>query len=81
MANWKEVAERIFPEVKQSVADLLQEYPERSEKTALRFSPSPTGFLHIGSLATAFFGRIYATQNNGKFILRIEDTDQKREIA
>ena len=43
-----------------------------------RFAPSPTGYLHIGGLRTAIFNYLWARKNNGKFILRIEDTDQKR---
>jgi len=43
-----------------------------------RFAPSPTGTLHIGGVRTALFNYIYAKQNNGKFLLRIEDTDQVR---
>lgn len=43
-----------------------------------RFPPSPTGFLHIGGLRTALFSYLYARANNGKFLLRIEDTDQAR---
>jgi len=43
-----------------------------------RFAPSPTGFLHIGGIRTALFSWAYAKKNNGKFILRIEDTDIKR---
>ncbi len=46
-----------------------------------RFAPSPTGFLHIGSLRTALFAYLYARQQNGTFILRIEDTDKSREVA
>ncbi len=45
-----------------------------------RFAPSPTGFLHVGGVRTALFAWIVAKQNNGKFILRIEDTDQAREV-
>tara|TARA_Y100001970_G_scaffold275829_1_gene377584 strand:- start:6707 stop:8095 length:1389 start_codon:yes stop_codon:yes gene_type:complete len=45
-----------------------------------RFAPSPTGFLHVGGLRTALYNYIFAKQNNGKFILRIEDTDQKRLV-
>jgi glutamyl-tRNA synthetase len=41
-----------------------------------RFAPAPTGFLHMGSAHTAFFSWLYAKQNNGKFILRLEDSDQ-----
>ncbi len=46
----------------------------------LRFAPSPTGFLHIGNLRTALFGYLLAKSQSGKFILRIEDTDDKREV-
>ena len=49
-------------------------------KIRLRFAPSPTGFLHIGNLRTALFGFLIAKSQGGKFILRIEDTDQKREV-
>ena len=43
-----------------------------------RFAPSPTGFLHIGSARTALFNYLFARHHNGKFLLRIEDTDNKR---
>ncbi|NLK66581.1 MAG: glutamate--tRNA ligase [Campylobacteraceae bacterium] len=43
-----------------------------------RFAPSPTGYLHIGGLRTALYSYLYARANNGKFLLRIEDTDLKR---
>lgn len=46
-----------------------------------RFAPSPTGFLHVGGIRTALFAWLIAKQNNGKFILRFEDTDKKREVA
>lgn len=49
-------------------------------KVRTRFAPSPTGFLHIGGLRTAFYSYVYARQNKGKFILRIEDTDQSRYV-
>jgi glutamyl-tRNA synthetase len=45
-----------------------------------RFAPSPTGYLHIGGLRTALYAYLHAKQNNGTFILRIEDTDQARLI-
>jgi glutamyl-tRNA synthetase len=44
----------------------------------VRFPPSPTGFLHVGNARTAIFNWLFAKHNNGKFILRIEDTDQER---
>ena len=43
-----------------------------------RFAPSPTGYLHVGGARTALFNWLYARQHGGKFILRIEDTDEKR---
>jgi glutamyl-tRNA synthetase len=46
-----------------------------------RFAPSPTGFLHVGGIRTALFAFLVARQANGKFILRFEDTDKKREVA
>lgn len=49
-------------------------------KIRVRFAPSPTGFLHIGGLRTALFNWLFARQNNGTFILRIEDTDQQRYL-
>lgn len=44
----------------------------------VRFPPSPTGFMHIGNVRTALFNFLFARKNNGKFILRIEDTDKER---
>ena len=46
-----------------------------------RFAPSPTGYMHIGGLRTALYSYLYAKKNGGKFILRIEDTDQSRFVA
>ena len=45
-----------------------------------RFAPSPTGFLHIGGLRTALYNYLFARKNGGKFIFRLEDTDQKRFV-
>ena len=46
-----------------------------------RFAPSPTGYMHIGNLRTALYAYLIAKGNDGKFLLRVEDTDQKRTIA
>src|SRR5688572_9206462 len=46
-----------------------------------RFAPSPTGFLHIGGVRTALFNWLYARRHGGQFILRIDDTDQQRNVA
>ncbi|MEG0036516.1 MAG: glutamate--tRNA ligase family protein, partial [Oscillospiraceae bacterium] len=45
-----------------------------------RFAPSPTGYMHVGNLRTALYTYLIAKKNNGKFILRIEDTDQGRLV-
>ena len=45
-----------------------------------RFAPSPTGYMHVGNLRTALYTYLFARRNGGKFILRIEDTDQEREV-
>ncbi|HLD91959.1 MAG TPA: glutamate--tRNA ligase [Patescibacteria group bacterium] len=50
-------------------------------KVRTRFAPSPTGFLHIGGLRTALYAYALAKHEKGDFILRIEDTDQKREVS
>src|SRR5258708_32036848 len=44
----------------------------------VRFAPSPTGYLHIGGARTALFNWLFARHHGGKFVLRIEDTDLKR---
>ncbi len=46
-----------------------------------RFAPSPTGYLHVGGVRTALFAWLLARQSDGVFILRLEDTDQAREVA
>lgn len=51
-----------------------------SNSIRTRFAPSPTGFMHVGGVRTALFAWLLARQNNGQFILRLEDTDQKREV-
>lgn len=48
--------------------------------TITRFAPSPTGYLHVGGLRTALYAYLYAKKKNGKIVLRIEDTDQKRQV-
>ena len=55
--------------------------PEKPiNKIVTRFAPSPTGFMHVGSVRTALFGWIFSRKNNGTFILSIEDTDKEREV-
>ena len=49
-------------------------------KTRTRFAPSPTGFIHVGGIRTALFAYLVAKQSGGNFVLRLEDTDKKREV-
>ena len=48
--------------------------------TRVRFAPSPTGFVHIGSLRTALYNYLYAKKADGVYVLRVEDTDQSRLV-
>ncbi len=83
MATTLDLAELIFPEVQTSVEELEKKYPARDLPEGAyvtRFAPSPTGFLHTGSLFTAMIGYRLAKQSNGVFYIRLEDTDTKREI-
>ena len=50
------------------------------KKVRTRFAPSPTGFMHIGNLRSALYCYLFAKQNKGDFILRIEDTDAERYV-
>ncbi len=81
MTTRKEIADMIFPEVTETIQDLEKKYPLRTNPICSRFAPSPTGFLHIGGVSAFFTERKFAKQNGGTFFLRIEDTDQKREVA
>ena len=51
-----------------------------NKNVRVRFAPSPTGYLHVGGLRTALYNYLFAKRQNGKFILRIEDTDQSRKV-
>ena len=52
-----------------------------TKRVRTRFAPSPTGYMHIGNLRTALYGYLFSKANDGDFLLRIEDTDQKRYVA
>ena len=79
----KELADYIFPSIHETIEDLEKRYPERelSEGAKVtRFAPSPTGFLHTGSLFTSLVAYKMAKDSGGVFYLRLEDTDTKREV-
>ena len=78
-----ELAEILFPDLEHTTDHYEKMYPKRNlDDTAMvtRFGPSPTGFVHMGSLFGSFCDYIFAKQTNGVFFLRIEDTDQKRSV-
>ena len=79
----KELAELMFPNVKHSISYYEELYPERNlpdGAVVSRFAPSPTGFVHMGSLLAAFVESKVPKDTNGIFYLRIEDTDGKRTV-
>ena len=80
MADWKDLADFMFSEIKETISDLEKKYPKRDNEFCSRFAPSPTGFLHIWWVFAAFAAWRFVQQNDGTFILRIEDTDQKRKV-
>ena len=78
------LAEVIFPDIHETIEDLEKRYPARDlpeGAKVTRFAPSPTGFLHTGSLFASMISRKMAKDSNGVFYTRLEDTDQKREVA
>ncbi len=78
-----ELAYLIFPDVNDTVDDLEIRYPERNlpeGAKVVRIGPSPTGMMHTGTLFQAMINKKLATQTGGVFYVRIEDTDQKREV-
>ena len=80
--DYKELADLIFPNVKE-ISYYEEKYPERNLKEGAivtRFAPSPTGFVHIGGLYQTLIASKLASQTDGVCFLRIEDTDQKREV-
>jgi len=80
-ASWQDIAEKLFPDVYKSIADIKAGYPDRPTGIVVtRFAPSPTGFLHLWSVFSSFVSWKFARQQDGVFFLRIEDTDQKREV-
>ena len=83
MKTYEDLANYIFPEITETIADLEAKYPARKlpeGAEVTRFAPSPTGFLHLGSLFTSLVAHKVAKDTNGVFYLRLEDTDTKREV-
>lgn len=79
----KELANLMFPNVVKTIEDYEKEYPKRDLPEGAivsRYAPSPTGFVHMGNMLSCFIENKLPQQTNGVFYLRIEDTDQKREV-
>lgn len=83
MTDNEKLAELLFPGIILKPQQYEEQYPARQlpeGARVTRFSPSPTGYLHIGGLFAAMTARLTAKVTNGVFFLRIEDTDKKREV-
>ncbi len=79
----KKIAQLIFPENTLKIKDIIKKYPKRNLKegqVVTRFAPSPTGLMHIGNFFQAFISYNLAKNTDGILFLRIEDTDEKREL-
>ena len=79
----EKLADILFPEIGKTPEYYLEKYPKRNLNEGAvvgRYAPSPTGFQHIGGVFAALINERLAKQSEGIFFLRIEDTDQKREV-
>ena len=78
-----ELADLLFPNIDKTRDYYEKMYPERNLNDGAmvtRYGPSPTGFVHLGNLLSAFADMMYSRQTGGSFFLRVEDTDQKRMV-
>ena len=82
--DYKKLADMLFPNITKSISYYEENvFPDRDlpdGAKVTRLAPSPTGFIHLGNLYGAFVDERLAHQSNGVFILRIEDTDEKRKV-
>lgn len=81
--NYQQLADWLFPTVETTIDELEQRFPHRDLADGAmitRLGPSPTGFIHIGNLYGAMIDERMAHQSGGSFLLRIEDTDDKRKV-
>ena len=83
MMNYETIAELLYPHITKTPADVEASFPARNlpeGAKVTRLAPSPTGFMHFGTLFPALVNERLAHQSEGVFFLRIEDTDAKREV-
>lgn len=81
--DYNALSELLYPEITESIEEIEARFPARDlpeGAKVTRFAPSPTGFVHFGSLFPTMVGERLAHQSGGVFYLRIEDTDAKREV-
>ena len=82
--DYNRLAELLFPDNKLTTEEIEKKYPKRQLKEGAhvtRFAPSPTGYIHLGGFFQALIDYNIAKRSGGVFMLRIEDTDQKREVV
>ncbi len=78
MTTRKDIADIVFPDIKETIEDLGKQFPPRENPICSRFAPSPTWFLHVWAIFASLVELKFAKQHWWTFFLRIEDTDQKR---
>ena len=81
--DYKKLADILYPNVTKTIDYFISKYPKRKlneKQEVVRLAPSPTGYLHTGHLYSALLSRSLSSATDGIFYLRLEDTDQKREI-
>ena len=81
--DYKKLADLLYPNTTNTIDYYIKKYPKRKlddEQEVVRLAPSPTGYLHTGHLYSALLSKSLASGTDGIFYLRLEDTDQKREI-
>ncbi len=83
MKAYRQMADLLFPDVHAQVQEIIARYPQRNlpdGAMVTRLAPSPTGEMHIGTMYAAFLSYRLAKQTGGAFYVRLDDTDQKREV-
>ena len=81
--DYKKLANLLYPNIDKDIDFYLKKFPKRNLPAGAevtRIAPSPTGFLHLGTAYGATIDFLSAKKTNGVFYMRLEDTDQKREV-
>ena len=83
MNSFEKMAELLLPDINKEPSYYEERYPRRQLAEGVRVTrvaPSPTGYLHLGTLFVSLINRLVADSTGGIFFTRIEDTDKKREV-